>query len=130
MASVTGRFSRSDRLRASRDYRRVAAGGERFACPEFVLLVAPGGPAPTGRVRLGITASRRVGNAVVRNRVKRAVREWFRRCRGRIEAGSRGVDMVVIARRAAAELDARRVGERLCGLLDRRERKLRRAEPA
>jgi ribonuclease P protein component len=127
MTSVTGRFSRSDRLRTSRDYRRVAAGGERFACPEFVLLVAPGGPLPTGRVRLGITASRRVGNAVVRNRVKRSVREWFRRCRDRIDAGSGGLDVVVIARHAAAELDAMRVAERLCGLFERRDRQMRKA---
>lgn len=67
-----------------------------------MLVAGPGpGAAPEGR-RLGISASRRVGNAVVRNRVKRGVREWFRRQR---ETLPEGVDVVVIARRPAAELD-------------------------
>ena len=120
MATETGRFRRPDRLRVSRDYQRVAAVGDRFAPSEFVVLVAPAGPVPTGRVRLGITASRKVGNAVVRNRVKRAVREWFRGFRGRIDAGTGGLDVVVIARRAAAELDSQGVAARLGSLFARR----------
>lgn len=51
--------------------------------------------------RLGITVSRRVGNAVVRNRVKRHVREWFRRARPGLQPD---LDVVVIARREAATL--------------------------
>ena len=119
MSSVTGRFSRSDRLRVSRDYRRVAAGAERRASREFVVLAAPAGPLPTGRVRLGITASRKVGNAVVRNGVKRRVRSWFRGGRHSIDAGERGIDVVVIARRAAAELDGNDVAERLDHMMKR-----------
>jgi ribonuclease P protein component len=53
------------------------------------------------RSRLGVTVSRRVGNAVVRNRVKRRIREWFRRDGGALVAGR---DVVVIARAAAAEI--------------------------
>jgi ribonuclease P protein component len=49
--------------------------------------------------RLGITVSRRVGNAVVRNRIKRRVREWFRREKDQFQTG---VDLVVIARAGAA----------------------------
>jgi len=81
------------------------------------MLVAPSGPgaAPDAR-RLGISASRRVGNAVVRNRVKRGVREWFRAGRDRLP---RGVDVVVIARRPAAELDVAGVGAALDGLAAR-----------
>ena len=120
---MTGRFRRSDRLRVSRDYQRVAAQGDRFASEEFVLLVARAGPKATGRVRLGITASRRVGNAVVRNRVKRAVRDWFRSS-GRIEAGSEGLDIVVIARRTAASLDTGAIADCLCALVDRRAKTL------
>ena len=54
-----------------------------------------------GRARLGVTVSRKVGNAVVRNRVKRRIREWFRHDGQALVAGR---DVVVIARSAAAGL--------------------------
>jgi len=54
-----------------------------------------------GVTRLGLVVSRRVGGAVVRNRVKRVVREWFRRHRSLLP---KGVDLVVIARSDAADL--------------------------
>jgi ribonuclease P protein component len=55
------------------------------------------------RARLGLTVSRKVGNAVVRNRIKRRVREWFR-IEGRTPLS--GGRLVVIARRAAVDLDS------------------------
>lgn len=63
----------------------------------------------TSRSRIGITVSRKVGNAVVRNRFKRRIREWFRAHRDELDPP---VDLVVIARRpggglSLAELDAR-----------------------
>lgn len=63
------------------------------------------------RRRLGLTVSRRVGNAVQRNRVKRAVREWFRLWRWELEES---IDLVVIARPGAARLSGRQVAEALC----------------
>jgi len=102
----TGRFSRSDRLRDSRDYQRVSRTGRRSASRYFVVLRAPSGDAgskavgPCERVRLGITVSRKVGNAVKRNYIKRCVREWFRLRRSSELSG----DVVVIARRDAATL--------------------------
>jgi len=119
----TGRFQRSDRLRSSRDFRRASREGRRVAGRHFVVQVAArphevpevqgasGGP---GR-RLGVTVSRRVGNAVVRNRVKRAIREWFRRWRWELEDG---IDVVVIARPSAADLSGREISETLCRQLE------------
>jgi ribonuclease P protein component len=63
--------------------------------------------------RIGITASRKVGGAVVRNRVKRGVREWFRRSRQALPAD---VDVVVIARPGAGELSGSDIQARLSGL--------------
>jgi ribonuclease P protein component len=119
VATGTGRFRRSDRLRNSRDYRRVSSNSARVTSREFVMLVATAGPEPTGSVRLGITASRKVGNAVVRNRVKRSVRQWFRTRRRGIAPGPEGLDMVVIARRAASRLNPLEIAERLDGLVQR-----------
>lgn len=66
--------------------------------------------------RLGVTVSRRVGNAVVRNRVKRRIREWFRRARADLQPGAQ---VVVIARREAAVLHFEEAERLLSTLLAR-----------
>jgi ribonuclease P protein component len=60
-----------------------------------------------------VTASRKVGSAVVRNRVKRRIRDAFRRRRSLLPAG---VDVVVIARPSAAALPGPAVAEELAQL--------------
>jgi ribonuclease P protein component len=83
----------------------------------FVVLVADQrNGTPDQAPRLGVTVSRRVGCAVVRTRVKRRVREWFRRNRGLFPTGK---DIVVIARPAAAEIPSVEVGRELEGALRR-----------
>jgi len=82
-----------------------------MASRSFVLLVADQrGGASDAPVRLGITVSRRVGGAVVRARVKRGLREWFRRHRSLFPEGK---DLVVIARPAAASVGADEMGREL-----------------
>ena len=98
----TGAFPREARIRRSREFQVLGQRGRRYSSRAFVVLVGAGaGEKQRSRARLGITASRRVGNAVVRNRVKRCIREWFRR-----EGQSllQGRDVVVIARPPAADL--------------------------
>jgi ribonuclease P protein component len=63
--------------------------------------------------RLGITVSRKVGRAVVRNRVKRRVREWFRGSRAKLREG---IDLVVIGRSSAIYLSGRETQGILCRL--------------
>jgi len=72
--------------------------------------------------RLGLSASRRVGNAVVRNYIKRSVREWFRNARDQFP---KNMDLVVIARPAARKLSAPALGRSLDGLMDRQPQTLR-----
>jgi ribonuclease P protein component len=95
----TGSFPREVRVLRSREFREITEVGRRHASGAFVLLVRP--TSGSGRARLGITASRKVGNAVVRNRVKRRIREWFRRGG---QAQLVGCDVVVIARASSARL--------------------------
>lgn len=92
-------FPKALRLRRREDFLRVQAQGQRRVRGAFVVLVLrrqDGGPS-----RLGVTASRKVGRAVVRNRVKRLVREFFRQYASSIQPP---VDVVVIARPQAAKL--------------------------
>lgn len=66
----------------------------------FVLVFAPG-PSAEHPARLGITASRRIGGAVQRNRAKRLIRAAFGVTRA---IWSKGVDLVVIVKKPLANL--------------------------
>lgn len=103
LATPRGGLPRSHRLLRSQDFERVARNGWRSASGKFVVIVSPQQRHLTeGRARLGITASRRAGSAVVRSHVKRQVREWFRAERWEIEP----VDILVIVRPAGARLSS------------------------
>jgi ribonuclease P protein component len=119
MQARTGRFRRSDRVRRGIDYRRISRTAARHGSREFVVLIAPLGrfddDLPDSTRRLGLTVSRKVGNAVARNHVKRRIREWFRAER---HALPENVDVVVIAKPGAAELDAAGVRASLRRALD------------
>jgi ribonuclease P protein component len=84
---------RSDFLAANR--------GIRVARPGFVLLVNPVGT-PAG-MRFGVTVTKKIGNAVVRNRMKRRFRALLREMLP--QAGIAGADHVVIGREGGVERD-------------------------
>ena len=88
------RFPKSRRLRKRREFLAVQQRGKKIHLRDVVVLCA----ARRGCSRLGITASRKVGKATVRNRFKRLVREVWRRHRGLLPEG---LDMVFIAKRGA-----------------------------
>jgi ribonuclease P protein component len=96
----TGRFPSRSRVRKRVEFLRIQDGGLRVSTSRFVLILAPSAAPHTSEPRLGITASRRVGNAVVRSRAKRLVREAFRATR---ELWPAGIDLVVIVKRATGE---------------------------
>ena len=93
-------FTAADRLHRRGEFLRVQRVGVRCQTPHFVMYAAR--LCDTGAVRLGTTVSRRLGNAVVRNRIKRRIRECFRReLRFRFPAGTA---VVVIGRADAGTL--------------------------
>jgi ribonuclease P protein component len=103
-------YPSSARLRRRREFLAVQQDGRRRHTAHFVVIARPSaGPG----ARLGITASSRVGNAIVRNRVKRVVREVFRRRRQRLASA----DLVVIAKPGAENLSYAQAATELEGVL-------------
>jgi len=95
-----GRFPSRCRVRKRVEFLRIQDGGLRVSTPRFVLILSASAAPHASEPRLGITASRRVGNAVVRSRAKRLIREAFRATR---ELWPAGIDLVVIVKRATGE---------------------------
>ncbi len=92
-------FGKEDRLLKSIDFKRVLRHGKRLVFPDLTVVAFA---RREGRLRVGLTVSRKVGNAVVRNRVKRRLREIVRRNRERADGAW---DVVVIARVTSARAD-------------------------
>jgi ribonuclease P protein component len=92
-AAPDARFPKSNRLLRRPQFSRVFDTGLRIQGRFLTVLLTPN---ETGQPRLGIVASRKLGNAVKRNRAKRLIREAFRRTE---PPTGRGVDLVVIPRR-------------------------------
>ena len=95
-----GRFPSRARVRKRAEFLKIQDGGLRVSTPRFVLILSASAAPHASEPRLGITASRRVGNAVVRSRAKRLIREAFRATR---ELWPAGIDLVVIVKRATGE---------------------------
>jgi ribonuclease P protein component len=97
---LTGRaphaHPKSNRLRKRREFLGVQEGGSRIALPSCILLLAA---RPDDLpARLGITVTRKFGDAVRRNRAKRLIREAFRQSQGFFH---NGIDVVVIPKNQA-----------------------------
>lgn len=102
------------RLRKSKDFAAARRQGRSWANRTLVLLARRNESADS---RFGFSVSKRVGNAVVRNRVKRRLKEA-----ARVELLPRmksGWDFVVIARKDAADADYHRLRRSLLRLFRR-----------
>ena len=100
MSEPRGRFPAAQRVRKRPEFQQIQGSGRRVSTPHFVLLLKARSPEDTRGARLGITVSRKVGNAVVRNRAKRLIREAFRATRS---LWPRDADLVVIVKRPTAD---------------------------
>ena len=100
-------LGKGERLPKPRDFQELIKRGTRIDSDCFVVLYAPNG---LGRSRLGVTVSKKVGRAVIRNRVKRLVREYFRLHKA-LFSGS--YDVNVIAKGGTSDLPSRQIREAL-----------------
>jgi ribonuclease P protein component len=105
-------FRPEDRLRRRWEFREAQTRGRRIHAPHFLVIVLPRPSSPN--TRLGITVTKKVSSsAVARNRVKRLVREVFRRNRAWFPAAC---DVVVIAKQGAPALSYGEVAAELSAL--------------
>ena len=106
------RFGKELRVRSSRDFTFIQKRGRKLSSKSFVVLSLR--QSPPGVSRFGFSVSRKVGNAVVRNRLKRRLRELFRLHRRDLSAAR---DFVVIAKPGAANLSYAEIVQELRGPL-------------
>jgi len=98
MTTRTGQgFPKAARIRRRREFLAFGRSGERRRTESFVVLARPA----TEEARLGLTISRKIGSACVRNRLKRRLREVFRRHPSR---ASFRQDVVLIAKEGSGTL--------------------------
>ena len=93
-------LERGERLLRRADFERLSKYGNRIDSDYFVILYTRNG---LGKLRLGVTVSKRVGRAVIRNRLKRLVREHFRQHKGLF---SDSYDVNVIAKGGTSDLSS------------------------
>ena len=87
-------MERCYRLKKNRAFQYVYRKGHSAACRDLVMLVAPG-----RELKVGFSVSKKVGKAVIRNKIKRRLRECFRPWMGDVKTGL----YVIVARPSAAE---------------------------
>jgi ribonuclease P protein component len=92
-------FPKKNRLTKRPQYLQMGRDARRLHTRHFVILWQPN---QLPHNRLGITVTKKVAGAVGRNRLKRLIRETFRRTG---DMGPRGLDLVVIAKKGSAQME-------------------------
>lgn len=112
-------FPQERRIRKRADFRAVYDGGVRVGTRLFSVFVRITGSGQPGRI--GLTVTRRLGNAVTRNRCKRLLREAVRRHWSLVPDG---VDMVLHARPGLAGAQSGEVENAIVRMLPKAVRRL------
>ncbi len=95
------------RVLRSADFDRALRSGRRASSEYLALFVSDNG---LGRPRLGLAVSRKLGNAVVRNRIKRRLRELTRPLLNQAKGGR---DVVIVARARAVDAEFSRLRQEI-----------------
>ena len=90
-------------LKQNRDFQTLYRRGISFVTPFVVIYIRPN---RFGKHRLGITAGKRVGNAVHRNRAKRLIRQAYRELEAELPPY---LDLVIVARARICNVNSTRL---------------------
>ena len=101
----------TDSLKSNRDFRTVYKSGRSFANKYLVVYLLENN---TDRNRLGISVSKKVGNSVVRHRLKRLIKESYRLHENMFNSG---LNIVAIARVGANKADFHTIEDALLHVL-------------
>jgi ribonuclease P protein component len=100
-------FKKSDRILKRADFKRLWKTGRKAYGDFFILHYTQNS---LGKTRLGVTVSKKVGCAVVRNRIKRLIREYYRK---RTPVPSVAYDINVIAKAGVTDLSSEEIHQTL-----------------
>lgn len=98
-------------LKLNKEFRRLYYKGGSFVSKEMVLYVLPNG---IQQNRLGLTVSKKIGTAVVRNRVRRRLKESYRLLEDKLPTG---YDLCFVARNRATEEEFQKIQSSMTFLL-------------
>jgi ribonuclease P protein component len=99
-------FKKDERLLKRAEFIYLTKSGKRICNQYFIANYKE--KLEKSQTRLGITVTKKVGGAVIRNRIKRLVREYFRNNKEKIK---RSLDINIIAKKSASSLDTKEAHE-------------------
>jgi len=105
-------FKKKDKILKRREFLQLKRCGKRIQDRNFIIIYSDG---KYEKNRIGITVSKKLGNAVKRNKIKRLIRENFRMNRDKI---AEFMDINVIAKKKAGEISADMVFKSLDGIFN------------